>query len=547
MRKATLVLCSVAFLLFMSGCGAQSGTVCPAGSNGCGPIAVPTAPVSLTITDTPPAGVTVLFFQLGISSAALMYQSGGDLPLLPFNTPIPVNLSQLQTDSAFLGSGGASAGTYTGMSLIFSPNSQLTIYNGSGAAIGTGANACANNSVCQVTPTATNLTVSLTTAPFPVTVTANTPLAFKLDIHLNTVIQPDMSLNFGATNGVTVSQLPAPPSGAPISALGSLTGTVKGTLPYSVIPNPDQIQSQLSLQTGDGRTFDIGLISSTTYTYPNSVCTTSNSACLATGQIVKVESSLQADGNLLASNVTYVQPAGQMVVQGNIIRLSASGGNTLMDLVLQQGPPPPATAAALPPFGNRATVTVPPAGVTYAVDSGGFTLPGGLTFTTSANLMVGQQVSVVVAPGSLTSTSSPPSSTAIAGPAPTIFTASSITLEPSQITGSVSGWSAINVSALNFTLATYPNFFVPAAATALAPPVPASVNLTVQATAATTFTNLTPDSISGLAVGDVVSIKGWLFPYGAVPQICQAGLGCAPIGEIAAEAIVGRPGPTPLF
>jgi hypothetical protein len=77
--------------------------------------------------------------------------------------------------------------------------------------------------------------------------------------------------------------------------------------------------------------------------------------------------------------------------------------------------------------------------------------------------------------------------------------------------------------------------------------VPASINLTVQATSATTWTNLTPDSISGLAVGDVVSIKGWLFPYGAVPQICQAGLGCAPIGEIAAEAIVGRPGPTPLF
>jgi hypothetical protein len=53
--------------------------------------------------------------------------------------------------------------------------------------------------------------------------------------------------------------------------------------------------------------------------------------------------------------------------------------------------------------------------------------------------------------------------------------------------------------------------------------------------------------MAGLAAGDVVSVKGWLFPYGAVPQVCLGSGGCAPIGEMAVETVVARPGPTPLF
>lgn len=192
-------------------------------------------------------------------------------------------------------------------------------------------------------------------------------------------------------------------------------------------------------------------------------------------------------------------------------------------------------------------MTVPLTGVTYAVDSGSFTLPSGLSFTQAADLMVGQQVSVVVVPGSLTTTSGSNSSTSIVGPAATTFSTNNITLEPSQITAVVSAWAPVSTSALTFTLNTYPNYFVPPSATAGAPPNLSPINIDVQATAATTFMNLTPDSISGVAVGDVVSVEGWLFPYGAVPQICKADAGCAPLGEIAVETVVGRPGPTPLF
>ena len=532
MRRAALLLFIVVFLLFMARCGRQSSVTTDPVRNP----APADVPVSLTVTDTPPAGVTVLFFQLSITGASL---SPGGVSLLSGANPIPVNVSQLQTDSAFLGSANVPAGTYTSLLLTFA-NPQLTIYNGSGATIGSGANACANNSVCQLQPSATSLTVSFSTAPFPVTLTANSPLAFLLDIHLDTVIQQDLSVNLGVTNGVTISQLPTPPSGTPITALGNLTGMVQGGLPFSVVPNPDQVQSLLVLQTGDGRTFDIGLTSSTTYSYPSSVCSTNNFACLAAGQVVKVEVSLPTDGTLLASEVDYVQPARQTVVEGNIIRLSTSAAGAIMDMILQQGA---ATSSALP-FGQRVTVTVPASGVTYAVDSGSFTIPSGLSFATYTDLVVGQEVSVVVVPGSLTTASGSGSSTPWAGPAATTFTTNSITLEPSQITGSV---PVLDASALSFWLSTNPNYFIPPATPLAGPPTPAPVNITVQTTSGTTFTNFTPDSISGLAVNDVVSVGGWLFSSGVIPFVCTPTYGCVPATTIVAESVVGRPGPTPLF
>jgi hypothetical protein len=74
------------------------------------------------------------------------------------------------------------------------------------------------------------------------------------------------------------------------------------------------------------------------------------------------------------------------------------------------------------------------------------------------------------------------------------------------------------------------------------------IGITVQTTSATTFTSLTPDSISGLADKDVVSVGGWLFPTpGAIPGACTVTSGCPPNTTIAAQTVIGRLGPTPLF
>jgi hypothetical protein len=455
--------------------------------------------------------------------------------------PIPVNVSQLQTASAFLGSQNVTAGTYTSLSLTFA-NPQMTIFNASDSAL---SSTCAVGNVCQLTPTVTPLTLSFSSAPFPITVTANSPLGLKLDIHLDTVIQSDLSVNLAATSGVTLSQMTPPQPGGPIPALGMLTGTVQtpGT-------------NQFTLQTLDGRTLTIEVNSSTTYSgFPSSACSAQGFSCLATGQTVNVTVSLQSDGSLLATAVDYLQLPTQQTVEGNIIGLSTSGGNTIMDLVIQQQPA--AANASVLPVGRHAAVTVPTTGVTYAVDSDGFALPSGLTFASAADLQVGQNVLVVVqgtvtqstssgTSSSGTSGSSSSGSSGSGGPGPgnpsgpepvgppnVSFTASSVTLEPSQITGTV---ASVTASSLSFTLSTMPVFFVPPSPSGSpgAAPTLAPVTITVQTTSATTYSNFTTNSISGLAANDVVSVHGWVFST-------SAGV------TVAADSVLNRPGPTPLF
>jgi len=303
----------------------------------------------------------------------------------------------------------------------------------------------------------------------------------------------------------------------------------------------------------EGRDFTVNVNSGTTYSnFPSSsTCTTSAEAfsCLATGQVVQVNVTLQTDGTLLAAGVNYIQLPTQQTVEGHIIALSTSGGNLMMDLIIEQQPSSSNTAVL--PVGRHAAISVPASGVTYGVDSGNFAIPSGLTFAAMSDLQVGQNVLVAVQG---TVTSNPNSSTGGSGssgsggsgwwggwngpwpvgPPNVAFTASSITLETSQITGTVAG---INGSGLNFTLAIQPVFFVPwSMARDTAPPW-APVIVTVQTTSATTFPNLTNNSLSGLAVNDVVSVQGWVF---STPQ-------ASPTVTVAADTVVNRPGPIPLF
>ena len=533
MRKAVLAISILAVLVFMAGCGSQS-SMAPSTNNP----AVQTAPVGVTVTDDPPQGVTVLFFQLSITGATLTNSTGGSVSLLSSTNPIPVNVSELLTDDAFLGNQNVTAGTYTGLSLTFA-NPQLTIFNASDTTI---SSMCAVGKVCQVTPSTSGpLTLNFSSAPFPVTLSASSPLEFKLDIHMNTVIQSDLSLNLGATDGITLSEVSPSKSGEPIPHMGKLRGTIQSTG-----------TNQFMLQTLEGRNFTINVNSGTTYSnFPSSAtCTTSAEAfsCLATGQVVKVEVTLQTDGTLLATEVNYIQLPSQQTAEGTIIGLNTSGGTTTMDLVIEHHRSD-ADEAVLP-LGRHARVTVPATGVTYAIDAGTFMLPSGLTFASISDLQVGQKVLVVVQGTVTPAASSGMSGSGMSnsggsgmggwdshdpfGSPDVTFTASSITLEASQIIGTVAG---VNASALSFTLATKPVFFVPWSSTAGAMPPWAPVIITIQTTSATTFTNFTTNSISGLAVNDVVSIHGWVF---STPK-------ASPTVTVAADKVVDRPGPTPLF
>jgi len=464
-----------------------------------------------------------------MTSASLNNSTGGTFPLVSSSNPIPINVTKLQTDTAFLGNVSVPAATYDSLSVTFA-NPQLSIYNGSGATIGTGANACLNNTVCQLTPTASPLTLSFSTTPFPIDLTASSPLAFMLDVHLDNVIQQDLSVNLEATNGVTISQLPIPPSGQH-RHLGHLVGTVQ-----SVTPQTGALTG-FTLQSLFGKTFTIDVNSSTTYNYPSAVCSADNSTCVGAQQIVKVEVTQQSDGSLLASEVDYLQAAGQIMVEGNILRLSSSGGNTLMDLILQSGPNAPNTL----PLGGRVTVTVPSSGVTYAIDNGTFTLPGGLSFAQATDLVPGQAVTVTVQ-GPISKGGGSGSSSGWGNKGGITFATNSVTLEPSQITGLV---TTVNASGMTFTLGWDWGFFTPFSSWGASAPNLTSNGVNVITTGQTTFTDFTTDTISGVAANDLVSVQGWLYlTPGATTSGCTTPSQCATNTTLVGQTVTDRPTPT---
>ncbi len=525
MRKAALLFFLAAIALLMASCAGQIQFV----SNSTGdPPPGPTAgnaPVGLSVTDTPPAGVTVLFFQLSIKSATLTNSSGESVSLWGSTLEVPVNVSQLQADSAFLRSQNVPAGTYTSLSATFF-NPQLTIYNGTGAAIGS----CLSGEFCEGTVPISPLTLTFSSAPFPLTLAAKSPVDLTLDIHLNEVIQPDLTLNLAAANGVTVTQSTPPSAGKAAVALGKLRGITQslGT-------------NQFVLQNADTRTFTILVDSDTQYIYPSTLCPAEDFSCVATEQTLDVQLALQSDGTLLATEVRYLQPSTQSSFEGNIVSLGTSGGNTVIDLVMQDNTGGPGQA----PLGRLAVVTIPNSGVNYAVDSGSFVIPSGLTFGGVSDLRIGQEILAT------------PQGAVVWGPLPAEgpgwnsahidganFTASSLTLEPSQLTGTV---TEISAGALTFILRTSPSFFLPLPASGGTPPSPTPVSITVQTTGATAFANLTPDAFSGLALNNVVSVRGWLFPSTVVPLYCTASGGCYPTTTLAADAVVGRTAAAALF
>jgi len=498
MPRARLFLLVVSILLlFLAGCNqAPNNGMSPSGSNS----TAQAGQVSLSMTDDPPSGVTVLFFQIDLTSAYLTPNMGStNASLLNNNTPVQVDVTQLQAISAFLSTANVATGTYKSLTLTFA-NPQLVIFNASDQAI---ASTCPLNTVCQLTPSLDNpSTLTFSSTPFPVSVAQNTPLGFLLDFHLNQVIQSDLSVNLAVSNGVTVDELPsAPPFGPP--RFGFVAGTVE-----SVTSNP----MQFTLETRDGRTFTIDANSSTTYAnFPTSVCAMSAFSCLASGQMVQVQvANVQMDGTLLAAEVSYIQAGSQQVVDGNVIGLSTANGSTVMTLLLHWSP-----NAGLFPFGGVASVTASPA-ATFSVDSNNFTMPSGLSFASASDLLIGQDVEVDVAAGSLTKLASRNRWS----PHSVSFTTNTIELEPSQITGLV---ATINTSAASFTVTTFPNFF--ASWSKGNWPSWTPMTITVDTTSQTAYQGLGTDSFSGLMTNNLVSVRGWLFstPNGATPSTQVAG------------------------
>jgi len=441
---AALALLSFAVL---AGCSGGGGNFSSAGGS------ATTVPVSLTMTDTPPANVTVVSFQVDVLSVVL---NPGKVLLV--NSPVTVEVRRLEEETAFLMNTNVPTGTYTSLTVTFA-NPSLTFQNGTPQSIAR----CAPGAVCSITPPTTTLTA---TANFPtpgLTLTSNTPAGLLVDVNLDGVLTSSMGVDF--SSGVSVSQLASGQPGGVLTPIEDVVGQVTAT---------DSVNNRFNLQTSAG-TFVIQTNSSTVLlNFPGSVCSSAGFACLKAGQIVAVDLSLQAGGTLLAKNIFFEDSdTSKAEVEGVII--SVNKGTQQFNIVaLQQTP-------SVTGITVGALVTVNfSASTTFDVDNLGPDTSA-FTFQSANDLLVGQEVQVrrlSTSPG-------------------TTINADRVRLESSRFTGTIA-----SVSAPSFSVSGLPSLFGTA--------VPAITQIQVQTSMFTEFAG-NASNFSQLAIGNTVSLRGQLF------------------------------------
>lgn len=469
MRQAILAVSLAGLLgIALAGCTSSPGTTTtpPPGGNS-------TAQVSLSIHDTPPANVNILQFKILLTGAALQPADTTQAAIDMIPGPQDVELIHLQTESAFLANRNVPAGQYTGLTATFA-NPRLVIFNDSSQPLTVGAQTCAAMAVCNLTPTLNQMSVTIQapTAPFPLMLAAASPVA--LDLHFD--VQASLGSDLSVTPMIDLTQLPVPPHAAAENThiFGVVTAVSAPTF---------------TVQSGfGGEMSTITTDSNTMYEFGRS-CTTQDFSCIAVGQLLKVKVNVMSDGTLEATEVRLLQPPGIPAFLGTIVAVNAAQDQFQAVLAFTAGLQSDNTQMQQATQVPSLTVQLNPS-TTFSVDSDSLTLPAGLSFSGPMDLLVGQTVEFQpVLPVAVTGT--PPNIQVTVG-------ASSVQLEPSQITSAISAVNA-GASPPNFILSPLPSLFTGAGIT----------QIQVDAVMGTVFENAA--GVSGLSTGQTVSVSALLF------------------------------------
>ena len=479
MRKALIALffCLAVLLgiglfgLALAGCGA-SGTFVSGN-----PVSAPSAvPVSLTLGDDPPTGVAILRFQLQITSAALQPTDTTQPAVSMLLSPMNVELLHLQTETAPLGNVNVPAGSYSSITASFA-NPQMTIFNNTNQTLTLGAQSCAAGQFCVFNPplNQASATVQAPTAPFPVTLTANSPLGFEMHFDVNASVQGDLTIS----PKITLKQVIPATATSPVAQF-HIVGRITS------VTNPS-----FMIQAGfGGMTASIATNSSTTYTFPT--CAANNFSCLVDGQVVDVGVSLIPGGTFTASSVRLLEQQNLPSLQGVIVRVNAAQNQ--FDMILQD------LQETFPSVLPGLLISVQTnSSTTFGVNTDGVTIPAGLTFTGVSGLVAGQTVEIH------------PLATPVVAPGPTalpLITVStdSVTLESSQVAGVVGTINATGNPA-GFTLLQLS-------------PILAHSNISlidVDVVTGTVFIDVT--GLGGMKSGDKVFVGGLLFNTTGAPTL----------------------------
>src|SRR5215469_1219808 len=196
-RSASLVAVAAIFLL--TSCSGSKNHGGGGGGNGEATLSVTLAAVPLT----PPPGTSILSFVVTINSVSLTPSAGGSDVAIGLNTgSYIVDLTRLESDSAFLGIASASvpSGTYDKVSVNL--NATVTY-----CAATSGTAGCNAGSVAQLTKSF----ATPTTSNFSITFSANQKASLQVQINFNNALTVDSgtqavtAVNLTATNVVTTA------------------------------------------------------------------------------------------------------------------------------------------------------------------------------------------------------------------------------------------------------------------------------------------------------------------------------------------------------
>ncbi len=437
----------------------------------------------VTITDTPPAGVTALSFEVSVTGATL---NPGSMDLLAGRGPVRIEVEELETESAFLNTASVNPGTYTSLNLTFA-NPQLTFKNGTSAMLA----GCAPGAVCEIKPTGT--LTSMVNFPSPGLVIAGTPsggmtgedtggddeqtaMGIKLDLDLNTILTTTLGVDFSQTGAVTAKQLVREAEGE-FDDVNELIGTVQNL-------NPTNMTFTLHTMSGD---FSITTDSNTQFEFPN--CTANNFSCLQNNMVVQVDAMMMPGGIFLARQISFEDDAEDDEMEGVVFKIDDAMHFEMV--VLDE-----LHSLNNVNVGNPVVVTL--SNPTFQVQMEELNAPSALlnafqSATDTSQLLPGQMVEVRL--------------TAPANPGPPIsVTADRVRLRMTQFTANVSGAPAPP----NFMVGNLPSLFTSAGIS----------SIQVETSSNTEFEGVA--DVSGLADLDTVSLRGLLFSNGANPPVLVA-------------------------
>ena len=458
-NRKQLFFLGLIFTLVLSGCGGYS-------SPGTGP-GTQSATMSLSVTDAPPAGVTVFSFEVTLTGATLngtgIYATNIDL--LAGKGPQRIEVKHLETENAFLNLANVTPGTYTTLNLTFS-NPELTFRNDSAAAIA----GCAPAAVCEIKPTGT-LTATVNGQFNP---SMGVQTGVLLDLNLNSILTQSLGVDFSTAGSVTTTTQSMNNEGH-LEDLDDLEGVVASTG-----------SSQFTLQTSDMGSVTVTLDANTEFEGFDA-CTTSNAACLINGQSVDVDLALLASGSFVARKIELhddATEAGDDELDGVISKID---GPAQFEIVVIDE----LRSVTNVSVGDPVTVMLTTTGnlTSFRVDANGLSIPSSLqqafeNSTDTSQLIPGQTVQVRKV--SLTG-----------GPAPAAITVTTdrVRLRDTRLTATISGAPTGN----NFNIGTLPGLFTANGIT----------TIQVQTSSNTGFDNVA--GVSGLADGNTVSVRGLLF------------------------------------